>query len=479
METERVVTRVLVVDDEESQRTALASMIKLWGYSVETAADGQEALDKLASFEAHVIVTDLNMPRMTGQELLRRLKDQGDAPPVIVQTAYGSLETSVSMVHDLGAFWFLEKPVQSQALRLLLERAATQEKLAEHAERLERQLSNQGLLGEMVGSSPKMREVFSLIQQVAPSRAAVLITGESGTGKELAARAIHALSPRRNGPFVALNCAAMPDSLMESELFGHEKGAFTGAVDRRAGCFELAQNGTVLLDEIGDMPVALQAKLLRVLEDSRVRRLGGKNEIQLDVRILAATNSPLDAAIREGKFREDLFYRLNVFPIPLPPLRDRKDDLGPLAAALLGDLNRKHGTKVTDVSKEVMERFRAYNWPGNVRELRNVVERAVILAGEGTVLPAHLAAGFGGQGSPPSAPPATGSTGSAPAAMAAVGDELRIPVGSTIEQAERALIELTLEHTRHNKTRAAEVLGISQKTLFNKLKEYGAQTAGA
>jgi DNA-binding NtrC family response regulator len=473
METERDVTRVLVVDDEESQRTALAGMIKLWGYAVETAADGQEALEKLADFDAHVIVTDLNMPRMTGQELLKRLKDDGDAPPVIVQTAYGSLETSVSMVHDLGAFWFLEKPVQSQALRLLLERAATHEKLAEHAERLERQLSNTGLLGEMVGSSPKMREVFSLIQQVAPSRAAVLITGESGTGKELAARAIHALSPRRAGPFVALNCAAMPDSLMESELFGHEKGAFTGAVDRRAGCFELAQNGTVLLDEIGDMPIALQAKLLRVLEDSRVRRLGGKSEIQLDVRILAATNSPLDAAIREGKFREDLFYRLNVFPIPLPPLRDRKDDLPALTAALLNDLNLKHGTKVTDVSKDVLERFRAYNWPGNVRELRNIVERAVILTGVGTILPSHLSASFGGAA--PSGPPAGSST---PAA-AANGEELRIPVGSTIEQAERALIELTLEHTRHNKTRAAEVLGISQKTLFNKLKEYGAQTAGA
>jgi DNA-binding NtrC family response regulator len=473
METERDVTRVLVVDDEESQRTALAGMIKLWGYAVETAADGQEALEKLADFDAHVIVTDLNMPRMTGQELLKRLKDDGDAPPVIVQTAYGSLETSVSMVHDLGAFWFLEKPVQSQALRLLLERAATHEKLAEHAERLERQLSNTGLLGEMVGSSPKMREVFSLIQQVAPSRAAVLITGESGTGKELAARAIHALSPRRSGPFVALNCAAMPDSLMESELFGHEKGAFTGAVDRRAGCFELAQNGTVLLDEIGDMPIALQAKLLRVLEDSRVRRLGGKSEIQLDVRILAATNSPLDAAIREGKFREDLFYRLNVFPIPLPPLRDRKDDLPALTAALLSDLNVKHGTKVTDVSKDVLERFRAYNWPGNVRELRNIVERAVILTGVGTILPSHLSASFGGAAS--SGPPTASST---PAA-AANGEELRIPVGSTIEQAERALIELTLEHTRHNKTRAAEVLGISQKTLFNKLKEYGAQTAGA
>ncbi len=470
MQTERDVTRVLVVDDEESQRTALASMIKLWGYSVETAADGQEALDKLSVFDAHVIVTDLNMPRMNGQELLKRLKEDGDAPPVIVQTAYGSLETSVSMVHDLGAFWFLEKPVQSQALRLLLERAATHGKLAEHAERLERQLSNQGLLGEMVGSSPKMREVFSLIQQVAPSRAAVLITGESGTGKELAARAIHALIPRRSAPFVALNCAAMPDTLMESELFGHEKGAFTGAVDRRAGVFELAQNGTVLLDEIGDMPVGLQAKLLRVLEDSRVRRLGGKSEIQLDVRILASTNSPLDAAIREGKFREDLFYRLNVFPIPLPPLRDRKDDLPSLTSAVLNDLNHKHGTKVTDVSKEVLERFQAYNWPGNVRELRNVVERAVILAGEGTILPAHLAQGFGGSAAP-SAP------ASAPAA--ANGEELRIPVGSTIEQAERALIELTLEHTRHNKTRAAEVLGISQKTLFNKLKEYGAQTAGA
>jgi DNA-binding NtrC family response regulator len=470
MQTERDVTRVLVVDDEESQRTALAGMIKLWGYAVETAADGQEALDKLATFDAHVIVTDLNMPRMNGQELLKRLKEEGDASPVIVQTAYGSLETSVSMVHDLGAFWFLEKPVQSQALRLLLERAATHEKLAEHAERLERQLSNTGLLGEMVGSSPKMREVFSLIQQVAPSRAAVLITGESGTGKELAARAIHMLSPRRSGPFVALNCAAMPDSLMESELFGHEKGAFTGAVDRRAGCFELAQNGTVLLDEIGDMPVALQAKLLRVLEDSRVRRLGGKNEVQLDVRILAATNSPLETAMREGRFREDLFYRLNVFPIPLPPLRDRKDDLPSLAAALLSDLNRKHGTKVTDVSKEVLERFRAYNWPGNVRELRNVVERAVILAGEGTILASHLSASFGGSSSPASTPAAVTSSN---------GEELRIPVGSTIEQAERALIELTLEHTRHNKTRAAEVLGISQKTLFNKLKEYGAQTAGA
>jgi transcriptional regulator with PAS, ATPase and Fis domain len=252
---------------------------------------------------------------------------------------------------------------------------------------------------------------------------------------------------------------------MESELFGHEKGAFTGAVERRAGCFELAQNGTVLLDEIGDMPVATQAKLLRVLEDGRVRRLGGKNEIQLDVRIIAATNAPLDNAIKDGKFREDLFYRLNVFPIPLPPLRERKEDLPVLSTALLQDLNRKHGTKVTDLAPEVLEKFRAYPWPGNVRELRNVVERAVILAGEGTIQLSHLPPGFAG-------------TLSA-SASASQGGELRIPVGCTVEQAERALIEMTLDYTKHNKTRAAEILGISQKTLFNKLKEYGAHDAGA
>jgi len=469
MHTERAVIRVLVVDDEESQRTALATMIALWGYSVETAADGQEALEKLASFPAHVIVTDLMMPRMNGQELLRRLKDQGNPAAAIVQTAFGNLETAVATIHDLGAFWFLEKPVQSQALRLLIERGAAQTRMAEHAERLERELSYHGVLGEMSGTSKKMQEVFTLIQQVAPSRAAVLITGESGTGKELAARAIHALSPRSAAPFVAINCAAMPDTLMESELFGHEKGAFTGALERRAGCFELAQNGTVLLDEIGDMPAATQAKLLRVLEDGRVRRLGGKGEIQLDVRVIASTNSPLETAIREGRFREDLFYRLNVFPIAMPPLRERKEDIPALLSALLAMINHKQGTRVTEASAETMERLMAHSWPGNVRELRNVVERAAILASEGALRPEHLPASL------------SGAAGAAPhtATASSDGAELRLPVGATIEQAERALIELTLEHTRNNKTRAAEILGISQKTLFNKLKEYGTQDGTA
>jgi DNA-binding NtrC family response regulator len=467
MEGSNNLTRVLVVDDEDSQRTALASMIALWGYKVETASDGQEALDRIVDFSPHVVITDMMMPRMDGTELLKRLKTHPNPAPAIVQTAFGNLETAVNAVHELGAFWFLEKPVDAKALRLLVERAAAQGRLAERAERLERQLGSQGVLGEMVGAAPIMKTIFALIQQVAPSKAAVLISGESGTGKELAARAIHALSPRRDGPFVAVNCAALPETLMESELFGHEKGAFTGALERRAGCFELAQNGTLLLDEIGDMAPSTQAKLLRVLEDGRVRRLGGKTETQLDVRVIASTNRPLEAAIREVKFREDLFFRLNVFPIALPPLRERKDDIPALVTALIQDLNRKHDTKITDVAADTLDKLVQHSWPGNVRELRNVLERAVILAGEGTIESVHL-------------PPGFGSVGGAPVtATINEGSTLRIPVGFTVAEAERALIELTLEHTKNNKTRAAEILGISQKTLFNKLKEYGSQGAGA
>jgi DNA-binding NtrC family response regulator len=312
-----------------------------------------DALEKLEHYPAQVILTDLMMPRMDGKELLKRLQEDGNAPPAIVLTAFGNLETALATIHDLGAYWFLEKPIQSRELRLLLERAASQSRLAEHAERLERQLSYQGVMGDLVGASRQMRQIFSMIRQVAPSKAVVLVTGESGTGKELAARAIHELSPRRTGPFVAINCAALPETLIESELFGHEKGAFTGAVERRAGCFELAHNGTLLLDEIGDMPVGTQAKLLRVLEDSKVRRLGGKSESAVDVRVIASTNHPLEDSMKKASFREDLYYRINVFPIALPPLRERKDDLALLCTALLKDLNRKHDCKVTDVSPQV------------------------------------------------------------------------------------------------------------------------------
>ena len=455
-------TRVLIVDDEESQRTGLASMISSWGFIAETAADGQEALDKLNSVNVHVMVTDLMMPRMDGFELLRRLSAQGGGPPAIVVTAFGNIETAIATMHDLGAFWFLEKPIEPRALRVLLDRAASQQRLAEEAERLKRELSYQGVLAEMVGRSPAMLEVFSLIRQVAPSRAAVLITGESGTGKELVARAIHSLSPRANGPFVAINCAAMPETLMESELFGHEKGAFTGALERRAGCFELAQNGTLLLDEIGEMPIPTQAKLLRVLEDSRVRRLGGKSEILVDVRVIAATNKQLEEALKKGDIREDLFYRLNVFRIALPPLRERLEDIPILCEALMRDMNRKHGTKIVDVAPDVVEQFLRHHWPGNVRELRNAVERAAILAGEGTIAMQHLPPNFSSSATPPRAEDS------------ADPNSVRLRIGTTISDAEKALIQRTLVHTRNNKTRAAEILGISLKTLHNKLKEYGA-----
>jgi len=315
-----------------------------------------------------------------------------------------------------------------------------------------------------------MQEIFALLQQAGPSRACVLITGESGTGKELVARSLHALSTRRHGPFVAINCAALPETLMESELFGHEKGSFTGASERRAGCFEVAQNGTLLLDEIGEMPLATQAKLLRILEDSKVRRLGSKNEFEVDVRVVAATNKAPEEAVREGHLRQDLFYRLNVFHIHLPPLRTRKEDIPALVEALLASLNHKHECRVTDLSPAVLEAFARHDWPGNVRELRNVLERAVILAGEGTLEMKHLPAFLQNR------PLAAATAPDAPAAEDR--DTIRLPIGATVGEAEKELILRTLEHTNNNKTRAAEILGISLKTLHNKLREYNAKDDG-
>lgn len=437
-------------------------MISAWGFTAETASDGQEALEKLASFPAHVIVTDLMMPRMDGFELMKRLTNEGNTIPAIVLTAFGNIETAIQTIHDLGAFWFHEKPIQPAALRVLLERAASQSQLAEETERLRRELSYTGVLVDMVGTSPEMQQVFSVIRQVAPSKAPVLVAGESGTGKELVARAIHQLSTRRAGPFVAINCAAMPETLMESELFGHEKGAFTGALERRAGCFELAQHGTLLLDELAEMPSGTQAKLLRVLEDSLVRRLGGKSEISVDVRVIAATNRNIEEALKKGDLREDLYYRLNVFQISLPPLRQRMSDLPVLCEALIVHLNRKHACNITHVAPDVMEAFKKHSWPGNVRELRNVLERAVIMAGESAIQMSHLPYDFGI------------SVGSRPPVQVFEPDTVRLPVGTTVSDAEKALIQATLQHTKNNKTRAAEILGISLKTLFNKLKEYGA-----
>jgi DNA-binding NtrC family response regulator len=459
--------RVLLVDDDENQRAGMAKMVQSWGFAVDVAVDGQEALDKLEHKPVHVLVTDLIMPRLDGFELLKRLQTNNSLPPTIVLTAFGNIEIAVQTIYELGAFWFLEKPIQPSALQLLIARAASQTRLADEAERLRRRLRYQGILVDLVGSSSSMKEMFSVIQQVAPSKAPVFVVGESGMGKELVARAIHHLSPRRSKPFIAINCAALPETLIESELFGHEKGAFTGAVERRAGCFELAQHGTLLLDELGEMPAGTQSKLLRVLEQSSVRRLGGEAEISVDVRVIASTNKVIEDALRKGDLREDLYYRLNVFKISLPPLREREGDLPLLTGALIEMLNRKHDARIVEVHQAVMEGFERYSWPGNVRELRNVLERAVIIAGEGVITTNHLPRDFGVV------------AGSRPLQEAIAPDAVQLRVGTTISEAERALIQLTLQHTKNNKTRAAEMLGFSLKTLFNKLKEYGAAEAEA
>jgi DNA-binding NtrC family response regulator len=451
--------RVLVVDDDRSLRESVASNIKSWGFNVEQASDGQEALQKLETFAPHLVVTDLMMPRVDGFDLLRELKARGYCPPVIVLSAFGNVEIATQTVHELGAFWFLDKPVRLSALRCLIERAAAQSRMVEEADRLRRQLAYQGTLGNMVGSSPEMQKVFSQILQVAHSSVCVLTTGESGTGKEMVARAIHELSPRRAGPFIAVNCAALPENLVESELFGHEKGAFTDAGIRRQGCFELAEGGTMLLDELGEMPKAAQAKLLRVLEDSRVRRVGGREEITVDVRLIAATNRSTAEMVRNGTLREDLFYRLDVFHIQLPPLRERLTDIRQLAESIISDVNKKHNCTVTGLDDAVMERLNRHSWPGNVRELRNVLERAVIIAGDGMIAIKHLAPDFRKMTAEWSPPIPFGP------------DSIKLPVGSTVEQVEKALIRMTLDHTRNNKTRAAEILGISSKTLFTRLKE--------
>jgi DNA-binding NtrC family response regulator len=431
------------------------------GYEVVEAENGAQALEALDAESFSVMITDLRMPQMDGLELIRHLKAEGTLPPTLVLTAYGSVELAVATVHELGVFWFLEKPVDAQTLELLVDRASTHGRLQSEVHELRRELTFHGALGEMVGQSEGMRKLFAMLRQVAPTTAAVLITGESGTGKELVARAIHSLSKRSNYPFVAVNCAALPETLIESELFGHEKGSFTGAVERRAGCIEMAECGTLFLDEIAEMPVSMQAKLLRVLEDFKYRRIGGKQELKADVRIVAATNRDPKAAIAEGKLREDLFYRLGVFHIELPPLRERLDDIPVLASALIERLNAKHGTKVVGLDRAVLAHLKARDWHGNIREFRNALERAVILAGEGLLGAEHFI------------------EAARPVVRTAEDSNLDIRVGLTIDEAEQALIQATLRQTANNKTRAASILGISAKTLHVKLKQYSLESEEA
>lgn len=453
---------VLVVEDDEQDRVTLSAMITSLGYRVETAENGEAALAKLDEHQVSVVLTDLMMPRLDGFGLLRTLVARRPSPPAIVLTAFGNIQDAVSVVHDLQAFWFLEKPAHLTTLETLLQRAHEYGLLAQETERLQRELSYEGVLDDLVGRTPQMKQVFALIQRVAPTQASVLITGESGTGKEMVARAIHRLSPRKSKPWVAVNCAALPRDLIESELFGHEKGAFTGALGRHPGCFEQADGGTLLLDEIADMPMVMQARLLRVLEGSRVRRVGGEAEIKVDVRVLAATNRRIED-LDKDTLREDLFYRLNVFRIHIPPLRERKDDVPLLARAIIGQLNQKHGSAVSHLHPEALERLMSHAWPGNVRELRNVLEWATITCGDGMILPEHLPRPFGMAGAL-SALVATPSDANSPG--------FHYDVGHSLEEVEQAYILKTLELTRQNRKEAARLLGISLRTLYNRLAEF-------
>jgi DNA-binding NtrC family response regulator len=441
--------RVLIVEDETATRLGLSELVRSWGFITDEAADGEAGLQKVTTFRPAIVVTDLVMPRMDGLELLRSLKDQLSDISVIILTAQGTVETAVDAIKE-GAYDYLTKPVDTQRLRVLLDKVVERQETLREVRELRRQLREQGSYGRIVGNSPGIRSIYRTIEQAAPTNASVLVWGESGTGKELVAQTVHALSPRASFPYVGINCAAIPETLLESEIFGHEKGAFTGAQDRRLGCFELAHRGTLFLDEISEMSPATQAKLLRVLQERTFRRLGGRQEISVDVRVIAATNRDPEEAVRAGKLREDLFYRLNVFAITLPPLRDRREDVPLLVQSFLGEFNQRNNKQVRAVSQEALRALEHYLWPGNIRELRNVIERATILADGDFIELKHL-------------PPALIQRAETNLPT------LTLSPGMTVDEAERRLILLTLEHTRNNKTRAAEILGISLKTLHNKL----------
>jgi DNA-binding NtrC family response regulator len=452
--------RVLIVEDEENARMGYEALLERWGYSVLGVASAEAALAEFTNFQPHAMIADVELPGMNGLNLIKQLGDDLRGIPTIVITGKGTDERNVEAI-EAGAYWYIEKPFKKPILQALLARALESVRNARERESMRRQLREAGRLGDLVGASKPMQEVMRIVEMAAPSSASVLITGETGSGKEIVARTIHKLSPRAAGPFVAINCSAIPETLMESEIFGHERGAFTGAAERRIGCFELADGGTLLLDEIGEMPAPTQAKLLRVLEDRKVRRLGSKTETPVDVRVLAATNKDPEQAVGSGQLRQDLYFRLNVFHINLPPLRDHKEDIALLVEHILRDVNAKHGKHVRGIGAEVLDIFMSHTWPGNIRELRNVLERASIMCEKELITRAYLPGEFG----------KTSAKG--PSDLTTI----KFPVGTTVDAMERELILQTLNATGNNKTRAADLLGISLKTLHNKLKEYGGDRA--
>jgi DNA-binding NtrC family response regulator len=447
--------RILVVDDEEAIRKGLSRIIKDLGHECDLAVDTEDGLRKALATPPDLAIIDLQLPDRTGLDLVTDLLDHGIDATLLILTAHGTIDSAVEATKR-GVYDYLVKPIDPDRLAAVIQKGLERAAMRQEVQLLRREMIRSGRLGKLVGRSPSMLELYRLIDQIAPSNASVLITGESGTGKEVVARTIHGLSPRASGPFVAINCAAIPESLLESEILGHEKGAFTGASTARTGCFELANKGTLFLDEIAEMPPALQGKLLRVLEDHFVRRVGGTREIAVDVRVLAATNAAVDERLQAGRFREDLYFRLNVFTLGLPPLRERPEDLPLLAETFLHEYAKENGKSIAAFSEKAMALLMRYDWPGNVRELRNAVQRAVILCREGTIQSSEL-------------PPVVRKSVRKDWTRA---NSFRVTVGTKIEEMERLMIIATLRACGGNRTRAAAILGIHPSTLKLKLRRY-------
>lgn len=449
--------RVLVIDDEENLRHFLTMVLQEEGYEVGTVQDGLEALERMDQSEWDIILCDIRMPRMDGMTFLKEMKSREMAGTVIMMSAYGTIDTAVEAM-KVGAYDYVSKPFNADEIILVLKKAEERERLREENVRLRQEVQGDYGLDKIVAKSAAMAEIFNLIKKVARHKSSVLITGESGTGKELVAKAIHYSSDRKDNPLISVNCGAIPENLLESELFGHVKGAFTDAVRTKKGLFEMAHQGTMFLDEVGELPTSLQVKLLRVLQDGEIRRVGGTTSIKVDVGIIAATAKDLAKEVQEGKFREDLYYRLNVLPIHIPPLRERREDIPPLVDHFIDRYNRKLKVRINGISQEVMERFLQYPWPGNVRELENTIERAMILTEEDPIgveaLPRHMHQ----------------------------GDEEDLLAGLSIKKNAREmeirLIKEALKSTGGNRLQAARLLEISHKALLYKLKDYGLEGYG-
>jgi DNA-binding NtrC family response regulator len=458
---------ILLVEDKDSLRAMLRHALEAQGHAVIEARDQPEAVQALASGRPGVVLSDLRLPDGDGFGVLRAAKETDPEMPVIVMTAFGSIQDAVSAMKE-GALDFLAKPVDPDHLLLMVERALAQRRLATENILLKEELAARRGAPQIVGEDARLKQVTVSLHRAASTDTTVLLEGESGTGKELFARALHALSPRADGPFVAINCAAIPETLLETELFGHEKGAFTGASNRKPGKFELAHRGTLFLDEIGDLPLALQAKILRALEEKRFERVGGTVSLQVDVRVVAATNRNLKAAVAARQYREDLYFRLSVFPITIPPLRDRQDDIPMLAKYFIDRFCRDLNKKPMSLASSAVDELRAYPWPGNVRELQNCIERAVILTEGDTIHARHLNLSFHAPAPELAAVPGPWEQLDMSGSLADVSRRV-------LAEVERLKIEQTLREAAGNRGRAAELLQVTYKTLTTKLKDYGIQ----